>query len=81
MKKPDLKNNPFIAFALSFLFPGIGMYYLKQWGKGTLNIGIVILLGAMLFKMENVPVFIPALIGIASGAWAYLEADAIAKEN
>lgn len=81
MKKPNLKNNPFIAFALSFLFPGIGMYYLKRWGKGTLNIGIVIVLGVALFQMENVPIFITAFIGIASGAWAYLEAEAIAKEN
>lgn len=74
------KNNPFIAFALSFLFPGIGMYYLKRWGKGTLNIGIVIMLGLMLIKI-NVPVFITALIGIASGAWAYLEAVAIGKNS
>lgn len=75
------KNNPFIAFALSFLFPGFGMYYLKRWGKGTLNIGIVILLGLALMRMENVPIVITALIGIASGAWAYLEADAIGKHD
>lgn len=79
MKKIDFKNNPLIAFLLSFLFPGIGMFYLKCWGKGFINIGLLVLLGAVLYRMETVPFFIPAFIGIASGAWAYLEADAIRK--
>jgi hypothetical protein len=81
MKKPNLKNSPSIAFILSFLFPGIGMFYLKRWNKGFINIGIVFVLGIFLFNVENVPIFIPMLIGIASGAWAYLEADRIKKEQ
>jgi hypothetical protein len=77
MKKPNLKNSPSIAFILSFLFPGIGMFYLKRWNRGFINIGIVLVLGIFLFNVENVPM----LIGIASGAWAYLEADQIRKEQ
>ena len=79
MKKIDLKNNPLIAFLLSFLFPGIGMFYLKCWSKGFINIGILVVLGIVLSKVATVPFFIPVFIGIASGAWAYLEADAIRK--
>ncbi|MEI6891897.1 MAG: hypothetical protein V5783_06975 [Pontiella sp.] len=75
MKKIDFKNNPFLAFLLSFFFPGIGMWYLKCWGKGLVNMGILIPLWMLLSPMEIVPVFIPLLVGIASGAWAYLEAD------
>ena len=74
-----LKNNPFIAFILSFLLPGVGMLYLKRWGKGALNIGLVIAFGIFLSKTGNVPIFIPVFVGIASGAWAYLEADQTSK--
>lgn len=75
MKNPDLKNNPILAFLLSFLFPGLGMFYLKCWKKGFVNLGILVVLSIFLFNVENVPFFIPVFIGIASGAWAYLEAD------
>ncbi|MDF7826237.1 hypothetical protein P4B35_19575 [Pontiellaceae bacterium B12227] len=81
MKKPNLKNNPFIAFLLSFLFPGIGMFYLQCWKKGFINIGILVVLGIFLSRIENVPFFIPVFIGIASGAWAYLEAEQIKRAD
>ncbi|MDF7801408.1 hypothetical protein P4C99_18165 [Pontiellaceae bacterium B1224] len=81
MKKPDLKNNPIIAFMLSFLFPGIGMFYLKSWRNGLINIAIVVVFSIFLFQVEAVPFFIPVFIGIASGAWAYLEAEALRKSS
>lgn len=77
MKKIDFKNNPILAFLLSFLFPGFGMFYLKRWGKGMANLGICVVLLLLLSQMATVPFFIPVLVGIASGAWAYLEADGI----
>ena len=77
MNKAVFKNNPYLAFLLSFLFPGLGLWYLKLWGKGSLNVGLLFLMGIAFASIEQVPVFIPAFIGIASGAWAYLEADKI----
>lgn len=79
MKKINLNENPILAFLLSFLFPGIGMFYLKRWRNGFINIGILVVLYLFLAGMEAVPFFIPVFIGIASGAWAYLEADSIRK--
>jgi TM2 domain-containing membrane protein YozV len=81
MKKPNLKNNPIIAFMLSFLFPGVGMFYLKSWRNGFINIALLVVLGIFLFQVETVPFFIPLFIGIASGAWAYLEAEEIRKKQ
>jgi hypothetical protein len=66
---------------LSFLFPGIGMFYLKSWRNGFINIAVLIVLGIFLAQTEAVPFFIPVFIGIASGAWAYLEADEIRKKQ
>lgn len=81
MKKIDFKDNPIIAFLLSFLFPGVGMFYLKRWSKGFINIGVLVVLWLFLSRTATVPFFIPVFIGIASGAWAYLEADTLRKTS
>ena len=76
MKKPDLKNNPILAFMLSFLFPGVGLFYLKEWIKGFINLGAAIGIGLLLAPGDSIiPIYLPIFIGIASGSWAYLEAD------
>ena len=82
MKKSDLKNNPILAFLLSFLFPSLGMFYLKEWIKGFINLGLAIGIGLLLTPGDQIiPVYLPIFIGIASGSWAYLEADKLKKNT
>ena len=57
------------------------MFYLKSWRNGLINIAIVVVLGFFLYQVETVPFFIPVFIGIASGAWAYLEAEAVRQKQ
>lgn len=40
-------KKPIVAFLLSFLLPGAGLAYLGQWKLGFINLGIVLLIGAI----------------------------------
>ena len=40
-------KRPTLAFTLSFLLPGAGLAYLGKWKWGVLNLGIVLLIGAV----------------------------------
>ncbi len=41
-------KKPFLAFILSFLFPGVGLIYLGKWKWGILNFFIVLFIGFLL---------------------------------
>lgn len=41
-------KQPFLAFLLSFLFPGAGLWYLRRWRWGFINLAIVLALGSIL---------------------------------
>ena len=72
------RKSPAIAFLLSFLLPGLGLFYLRLWKKGVINLGlllIVSIISAVLFRHPNL--FLATLVGIASGGWAQLLADEI----
>jgi hypothetical protein len=37
----DDNKKPWVAFALSFILPGAGLWYLQKWRAGWLNLVIV----------------------------------------
>lgn len=41
-------KRPGVAFVLSFLLPGAGLWYLGKWKYGFLNLGVVLVLGLIL---------------------------------
>ena len=40
-------RNPLIAFALNFIFPGAGLWYLRKWSAGWLNLFAVLVVGGV----------------------------------
>jgi len=75
-------KKPFLAFILSFLFPGAGLVYLGKWKWGILNLFIVLLIGFLLaFFLPEVfleKYMSPISSGLAGGSGGI--AMAIAKQ-
>jgi hypothetical protein len=70
-----MRQSPALAFILNFLLPGLGLWYLRKWRKGFINLGVVLALGVVLSFFTGVaPLWLATFISISSGAWAYLEA-------
>ncbi len=73
-------KRPFLAFLLSFLLPGAGLWYLGKWGWGFLNLGIVLSLGVILGLTLPEEVFERYIrfvaIGCGGGSAAFAELTA-----
>ena len=71
-----MKGSPSIAFLLSFFFPGLGLWYLKKWRLGFLNLGISLVAGLIVWRFVEEPrLWMATLEGIVSGTWAYIVAQ------
>lgn len=46
-------KNPWLAFTLSFILPGAGLWYLGQWSRGAINLGTVIMIGLATLYLPN----------------------------
>ena len=60
-------KSPGLAFLLSFLLPGAGLWYLRKWKYGFLNLGVVLLLGFILALVLPEDVFFKWIPYVAVG--------------
>ena len=68
-------KSPALAFVLSFILPGLGLIYLRKWLGGLINISAVLIVGyAASWVLTSPNLFLAVLVGVGSGAWAYLQA-------
>ncbi|GCF15033.1 zinc ribbon domain-containing protein [Haloarcula mannanilytica] len=42
------RKRPLLAVVLAFIFPGLGHFYLRKWGRGLLWLGLLLALSVLL---------------------------------
>ena len=60
-------KSPGLAFLLSFLLPGAGLWYLRRWKYGFVNLGVVLLLGVILALVLSEDAFFKCIQYVAVG--------------
>ncbi|MGD2246395.1 MAG: hypothetical protein PVI11_07610 [Candidatus Aminicenantes bacterium] len=81
---PDYKE-PFVAFILSFLIPGLGQIYVGDMNRGLIFLGIWVGLWvvswALFYATLGVSFFIAPLVTLAFAVYAGIDAMNLAKKH